>query len=112
VLLGTGSELQLCLAAQALLLERKVAARVVSLPCWELFDEQDQAYRDAVLPPSLRARVAVEAGVTQGWERYLGDAGLALGLDRYGASAPAKALFAHFGLTAEAVVDAALRVCG
>ena len=87
-LIGTGTELSLAVQAADLLAAEGVRARVVSLPCWELFDEQDQAYRDSVLPPSLRARVAVEAGRSIGWERYVGDAGAVGAVDRFGASAP------------------------
>ncbi|MFH1810140.1 MAG: transketolase [Pseudomonadota bacterium] len=110
ILIGTGSELHLCLAAQDQLLTQGVAARVVSMPCWELFEEQNPAYRETVLPASIRARVAIEAGVTTGWERYTGDSGRILGMASYGASAPAKQLFAHFGLTVEAVILAANQV--
>ncbi len=75
--------------------------RVVSLPCFELFDEQPRAYRDEVLPPAVTARVSVEAGITFGWERYVGAGGVSIGIDRYGASAPAGRIFAELGITAE-----------
>jgi transketolase len=75
------------------------------MPSWELFDEQPQAYRDEVLPPTVTARLAIEAGVSQGWHRYVGPAGAVIGLDRFGASAPYKVLFEKFGFTAENVVD-------
>ncbi|MBC8869588.1 MAG: hypothetical protein H8E44_09230 [Planctomycetes bacterium] len=78
-----------------------------SLPCWELFDEQDQAYRDSVLPPGVTARVAVEPAIQQGWERYIDTAGRFIGMSSFGASAPAKQLYEHSGITAENVVDAA-----
>ncbi|HEY6378019.1 MAG TPA: transketolase [Candidatus Dormibacteraeota bacterium] len=107
LLIATGSELQLAVAAQARLAEEGVRARVVSLPCWEVFDRQDEAYRHHVLPPDVLARVSVEAGVTQGWERYLGTQGVAVGIDHYGASAPEKALYQYFNITTDHVVEAA-----
>jgi transketolase len=93
ILIGTGSELQLAFAAADVLEADGVATRVVSLPCWERFDAQDQAYRDAVLPPGVRARVSVEIGVSLGWERWVGDGGAIIGLDHFGASAPAGTIF-------------------
>ena len=107
ILIGTGTELHIALEAQALLGERGVAARVVSMPSWELFDRQSAVYRDTILPPHLPARVSVEAGVTTGWERYLGDQGVAVGLDRFGASAPFQTVYKELGITAEAVATAA-----
>lgn len=107
ILIATGSEVSLALAAQERLAADGVRARVVSLPSWELFDAQDPEYRDAVLPPAVTARVSIEAGVTQGWERYVGCKGRALGLSRFGASAPYETLYREFGLTVEAVVAAA-----
>jgi transketolase len=107
ILMGTGSEVHIALAAQALLADQGVLARVVSLPCWELFAAQPQAYRDSVLPPEITARVAIEAGVTLGWERWLGPAGVAIGLNHFGASAPYETLYEKFGLTPEAVAAAA-----
>lgn len=104
ILMGSGSEVQIALAAQALLADKGVAARVVSLPCWELFKAQPQAYRDAVLPPAITTRVAIEAGVTLGWEQFVGAQGKVLGLDHFGASAPYERLYQEFGLTAEAMV--------
>ncbi|NTV65452.1 MAG: transketolase, partial [Oscillochloris sp.] len=112
VLIGTGSELVLALEAADLLAARGVAAQVVSMPCWELFDAQDKAYRDSVLPPNLTARVAVEAGVSMGWERYLGLQGAFVGMTSFGASGPAPALYKKFGITAENVAATALRVIG
>jgi transketolase len=110
ILIGTGSEVHLALAAQEILAAQKVKARVVSMPCWELFDEQPDAYREAVLPSSLRARVAVEAGTTLAWGRYVGLDGAVVGLDRFGASAPYQVLYQELGITAEAVAEAARRV--
>jgi transketolase len=107
ILLGTGSEVGLCLAAQEILAAEGIAARVVSMPCFELFDAQDAAYRAAVLPPAVTARVGVEAGVMQGWEKYLGPRGRFVGLCDFGASGPFEELYAHFGITAEAVAEQA-----
>jgi transketolase len=84
--------------------------RVVSLPCWELFFEQDDAYRDEVLPPSVRARVSVEAGVTFGWERWVGEEGISIGVDRFGASAPGPRVLEELGVTTDAVADAVRRL--
>ena len=110
ILIATGSELALCAAAADALEADGIPTRVVSLPCWERFEAQDQAWRDAVLPPSVRRRVAVEAGVSLGWERWAGDEGAVLGLDRFGASAPAATIFEAFGFTADHVADVARRV--
>jgi transketolase len=107
ILLATGSELHLALeAARAL----DANARVVSMPCWELFEEQSQDYREEVLPPSVEARVSVEAGITFGWERWVGPHGASIGVDRYGASAPAPRIFEELGITAAAVTAAAASV--
>ncbi len=107
ILMGTGSEVPILVDAWRALLDEGVRARVVSLPCWELFAEQDQAWRDEVLPPACRARVSLEAGVTMGWGRWVGDAGTTIGLDRFSASAPFETLYEKFGLTSDAVVSAA-----
>jgi len=107
ILLATGSEVSLCLEAREQLAAGGLKARVVSIPCWELFDEQEADYRDAVLPPEVVARVGVEAGIEQGWRKYLGTAGRFVGLDDFGASAPAGVLMEHFGLTVENVVAVA-----
>jgi transketolase len=107
IVMATGSELSLAFQA-ARSLEQNV--RVVSLPCWELFSEQDDAYRDEVLPPSVRARVSVEAGVTFGWERWVGEEGISIGVDRFGASAPGPRVFEELGVTADAVADAVRRL--
>ncbi len=108
LLLATGSEVQIALAAQDKLAEQGVAARVVSMPSWEIFAAQDAAYRESVLPRAVTARVSIEAGVPLGWERYLGFDGIAVGLNRYGASAPHKAIYENLGITPEAMVKAAL----
>jgi transketolase len=107
VLIGTGSEVQLTVAARDLLAADGVAARVVSMPCREWFLREDQMYRDDVLPPTVRARVSVEAAVAQGWREIIGDAGRSISLEHFGASADYKTLFSEFGITAEAVATAA-----
>ncbi|MHB9026276.1 MAG: transketolase [Armatimonadota bacterium] len=107
ILIGTGSEVHLALEAGKALAAEGINARVVSLPSWELFDAQPAEYRESVLPAAVRARVAVEAGTTFGWERYLGFEGVAIGMQRFGASAPAEILYEQFGITAEHVVRAA-----
>ncbi|GGM63426.1 transketolase [Longimycelium tulufanense] len=112
VIIATGSEVQLAVEARKILAEQGVAARVVSMPCVEWFDEQDQTYRDQVLPPSVKARVSVEAGVAMPWHRFVGDAGETVSLEHFGASADYKTLFREFGFTAEAVVEAARRSLG
>jgi transketolase len=107
ILVGTGSEVPLCLDAAEKLAGEGVKVRVVSLPCWELFEQQDQAYRDSVLPPAVTKRVTVEMGSVFGWERYAGAAGSIVGMKTFGASAPLKDLLKFFGFTAEAVYQAA-----
>lgn len=109
ILLGTGSELQLAVAAREALEADGIATRVVSVPCLDWFDQQDQAYRDEVLPPAVRARVSVEAGIAMPWYKILGSDGEAVSIEHYGASADHKTLFREFGFTAEAVTDAARR---
>jgi transketolase len=99
LIMASGSEVGLAVAAAKELSSGGVKVRVVSMPNPDLFLRQDQGYRDSVLPPALRARVAVEAGVTAGWARLVGDHGKVVGIDRFGASAPAEALFEHYGLT-------------
>ena len=110
ITMGTGSELQLAFAAAEALEAEGIPTRVVSLPCWERFEAQDQAYRDSVLPPSVRRRLSIEIGVSMGWERWVGDEGAIIGLDHFGASAPAGTIFEHFGFTAERVTDVGRRV--
>ena len=107
ILIATGSEVLLCIAAQDMLESPGLAARVVSLPCWELFAEQDEAYRDSVLPAAIKARVSVEAAATLGWERYAGPEGANIGMHGFGASAPAKDLMREFGFTPEKIAAAA-----
>jgi transketolase len=110
VLIGTGSEVQLAVEAQKLLTDRDIVARVVSMPCVEWFESQPEEYRDAVLPPTVSARVAVEAGVAQCWHKLVGDTGRIVSIEHYGESADAKTLFREFGFTAEAVAAAAEQV--
>ncbi|OBI97964.1 transketolase, partial [Mycobacterium alsense] len=110
VLIGTGSEVQLAVEAQKLLAERDIVARVVSMPCVEWFESQPEEYRDSVLPPSVSARVAVEAGVAQSWHKLVGDTGRIVSIEHYGESADYKTLFREFGFTAEAVAAAAEQV--
>ncbi len=107
VLIGTGSEVQLAVAARERLAAKGVAARVVSMPSREWFEQQDAEYRDSVIPPDVRARVVVEAGVSFGWRDVVGDAGRIVGLEHYGASADYARLYEEFGITPEAVVEAA-----
>jgi transketolase len=107
VLIGTGSEVQLAVEARRILADQGVRARVVSLPCREWFDAQESSYRETVIPPAVKARVAVEAGVAQGWRELVGDHGRIVSLEHYGASAAYDRIFREFGLTAQAVADAA-----
>ncbi len=110
VLIGTGSELSLCVTAYEKLTAEGARVRVVSLPCWELFEQQTQAYRNSVLPPDVRARVSVEAASIFGWERYVGLDGAVIGMTTFGASAPAGQLFKKFGFTIEHVLEVAREV--
>ncbi len=107
VLIGTGSEVQLAVAARDLLAEEGIRARVVSMPCREWFDRQDASYRETVIPPTVKARVSVEAGVAQGWREVVGDAGRIVSVEHYGASAAFDRIYREFGLTGEAVAAAA-----
>jgi transketolase len=110
ILIGTGSEVSLIIAAQQKLADQGIHARTISMPSWELFEMQPQSYKDEVLPPGVRARLAVEAGVSQGWRKYVGDQGDVLALDRFGESAPGKVLFEKFGYTVGNVVGRALKL--
>ena len=112
ILLATGSEVQIALEAATELAGHGVAARVVALPSWELFEAQSRAYREKVLPAKVEARVAIEAGSTFGWERYVGRKGVVIGLDHFGASAPGGVLYERFGLTVDKVVRSALGLVG
>lgn len=112
ILIATGSEVSLIVDAQKKLAEQGIQARIVSMPSWDMFDGQTQEYRDSVLPPEIKARLAVEAGVPQGWDKYVGDGGAVMGLDSYGASAPYQVLFEKFGFTADNVVAHAKQQLG
>jgi transketolase len=107
ILIGCGSEVALCVQAWEQLTTQGIKTRVVSMPCWALFEGQDQAYRDSVLPPSIGARVTVEEASQIGWERYAGRTGVVLGMHTFGMSAPMKVVMEHFGFTVEHVVSAA-----
>jgi transketolase len=107
ILIATGSEVSLALEAHARLAGEGIPSRVVSMPCWELFEEQPQSYRDTVLPPSVRARVSIEAAAPFGWERYVGLEGAIVGVSGFGSSAPGSVVMREFGFTPEHVVEAA-----
>jgi transketolase len=107
ILIATGSEVQLVLEAQKTLTAEGIDARVVSMPSWELFENQSEAYRNSVLPPEVTARLAVEAGSPFGWERWVGEKGAVIAIDRFGASAPAEKVFAHYGFTVDNVIEKA-----
>ena len=107
VLVGTGSEVQLAVEARELLAADGVRARVVSMPCREWFDAQEASYRETVIPPVVKARVSVEAGVAQGWREVVGDHGRIISIESYGASAAYERIFTEYGVTAQAVADAA-----
>ena len=110
ILIGTGSEVHIALEAGKLLQAKGITARVVSLPSWELFDAQPSEYRNSVLPSNLRARISIEAATPLGWERYVGLDGIAIGIPHFGISAPGKVIYAKLGLTAQRLVDEALRL--
>jgi transketolase len=112
ILMGTGSEVQLCVEARKKLEKYGVKARVVSMPSWELFLAQNESYRESVLPKRIKARVAIEAAAPLGWHRWAGDEGVVIGLERFGASAPGEQVLQHLGFTAEHVASAALRTLG
>jgi transketolase len=112
ILIGTGSEVSLCMKAYEKLREYGVKARVVSMPSWELFKWQDEGYRESILPKAIRKRVTVEAASTMGWAQWAGDEGVIIGIDHYGASAPGAEIMKNFGFTAEHVTSAALRLLG
>jgi len=112
ILIGAGSEVSVAMAARDLLAVQGVAARVVSMPSWELFEEQDAAYRESVLPKAITARVSVEAGITMGWDRYVGSTGATVGINRFGESGKGPAVMAHLGITAENVAAKAMALLG
>jgi len=107
ILLATGSEVHLAVEARTRLEAEGIPTRVVSMPCWEIFNEQPASYREQVLPAKVKARVSIEAGITFGWERWVGDGGASIGLDHFGASAPAEIIFEQFGLTVDNLVKTA-----
>ena len=110
IIIGTGSEVHIALEAGKMLQEKDIAARVISLPSWELFDAQPEEYRNTVLPPDIRARISIEAGASLGWERYVGLDGIAIGLSRFGASAPGNVIYEKLNLTAQHVVDEVIKL--
>jgi transketolase len=112
ILMGTGTELQHCVAAYEKLKAEGIKARVVSMPCWEIFDQQDATYKESVLPAAVTARVSIEMGATLGWDRYVGPKGKMIGMHSFGASAPLKDLLPKFGFGSEFVVTAAKQLLG
>jgi transketolase len=110
ILMGTGSEVHLLIEAQEVLQKEGIDARVVSMPSWELFDQQSQSYKDEVLPPTVRKRLAVETGASLGWHRWVGDQGDMITIDHFGASAPYKEIFEHFGFTVGNIVKKARKL--
>ncbi|MCD6296041.1 MAG: transketolase [Deltaproteobacteria bacterium] len=112
ILIATGSEVQIALDASQELESKGVAVRVVSMPSWELFERQSEEYKKEILPPEITARIAIEAGVAQGWHRYIGDRGEIISMNRFGASAPSKVLYEKFGFTADRMVEKALAMLG
>jgi transketolase len=112
ILIATGSEVALAVAAHEKLIDDGVRSRVVSLPCWELFERQDQAYRDEVLPPVITARVSIEEASTLGWEKFVGPEGAMIGMHTFGSSAPLKDVQSKFGFTPDKVAETAKEVLG
>jgi transketolase len=112
ILIATGSEVALAVAAHEQLISDGVRSRVVSLPCWELFERQDQSYRDEVLPPEITARVSIEEASTLGWERFVGFEGAKIGMHTFGSSAPLKDVQTKFGFTPDRVAETAKEVLG
>jgi transketolase len=112
ILIATGSEVAMTLAAGRKLAEEGINVRVVSLPSWEIFDRQPQEYRNSVLPPAITARISVEAGIRLGWEHYVGLQGKIIGMDTFGASAPGPVLYEKFGFTESKIIEAAKIMLG
>jgi len=112
IIIGTGGEVHLCVDAAKVLRDQGIKTRVVSMPSWELFEEQEKAYKESVLPSSVKKRLAVEAGTSFGWCRYLGDQGDSLSIDTFGASAPGEVVLEQFGYTVDNVVAKAKKVLG
>jgi transketolase len=109
ILMASGSEVVIALRAGMVLQEKGIAARVVSFPSWELFERQPEEYRNTVLKPEIKARISIEAASTMGWERYVGLDGIAIGINRFGASAPGEVLFEKFGITVERMVNESIK---
>ena len=112
ILIASGAEVHLALAAREQLAARKIAARVVNMPSWELFEKAGADYRRMILPPAVKVRLAIEAGLPMGWERYVGEHGAVIGIDHFGASAPGGTVLAKFGFTVDHVVERALALLG
>ena len=110
--MASGSEVELIVEAGYSLVAQGINVRLVSFPSWYMFEQQDAIYRDEVLPPSIKARIAVEAGISQGWERYIGESGRMIGVNHFGASAPYKKIYEEFGLTAADIVQKARIILG
>jgi len=110
ILIATGSEVHIALVAKEILYEKGASVRVVSMPSWELFEKTSQKYKDNVLLPDVKIRIAIEAGIPMGWERYVGDHGIILGISRFGASAPGGAVMEKFGFTPENIVQRTLEL--
>ena len=111
LIIGTGSEVSLAVQVQEkLAAEHRIRARVVSMPCWELFMEQSQEYRDQVLPPDVTARISIEAGCSLGWERWVGSTGDMVSVDRFGSSAPGSEVLKHYGFSVDAVCERAIKL--
>jgi transketolase len=110
ILIGTGSEVQLALGAYEQLIKEGVKTRVISMPSWELFERQPKDYRDSILPPNIKKRIAIEAGVPIGWEKYVGDNGKIIGINKFGTSAPVNVIFKHYGITLENVLKIAKEI--
>ena len=111
-MIASGSEVHLAIEAAAKLEQKGLSSRLVSMPSWELFDKQSESYCRDVFPPEIKARIAIEAGRTQGWWRYVGEKGDVVGLDHFGASAPYKVLYEKFGINTDRVVEKALKLLG
>ncbi len=112
LLLASGSEVHIALQAAEKLAAEGIKAQVVSMPCWELFEKQSKEYQNKVLPPDVKARVGIEAGVEMGWHKWLGEKGVFIGMSTFGASAPFKVCYEKFGITAEAVITAVKKQLG
>ena len=107
MLMASGSEVELILSAAEKLETEEIGTRVVSFPSWELFEAQSEEYKENVLPRNIKARVSVEAGVKQGWEKYVGDEGVSISIERFGSSAPYKTIFENYGFTADSIYNTA-----